>query len=103
MRVFLIKPRSGVSAEGEYDKKTGSLIVKKGAKVSKDVRDYSNKPATVTLEQRKDLIVNDELIKDVVFKSPSGAAVFVSGRSTNGLEAWKNEDGQTLNEILGKI
>lgn len=103
MRVFFIKPRSGVSAEGDYDKETGRLTVKKGAKVSKDVRDYLNKPAALTIEQRKDLIVDDVLIKDVVFKSPSGAAVFVSGRSTNGLEAWKNEDGQTLNEVLGKL
>ena len=34
------------------------------------------------------------------FRSPSTAANFVTGNSTNGLLAWKDENGRTLKEIL---
>ena len=36
--------------------------------------------------------------QDVVFESPSGAAVFCVGGSANGWDTWKDEDGRELNE-----
>jgi len=102
MRVFLIKSRSGVFAEGDYNLEKGSLIVKAGAKVSKDVRDYKNLSAHKTIDARKNIVKDNVLMEDVEFKSASGAAVFVTGRSTNGLIAWKDENRCTLNEILSK-
>lgn len=40
-----------------------------------------------------------ELVKDVVFNSPSRAASVVAGRSVNGWTAWKTEEGKTLDEV----
>lgn len=37
--------------------------------------------------------------KDYLFKSPSGAAAAVLGRTANGWISWKRSDGQTLSEI----
>ena len=52
-------------------------------------------------EQEKDAINEDfVLVKDLVFKSPSAASAFVLGRSSNGKEDWKTEDGKKLGELL---
>lgn len=40
--------------------------------------------------------------KDVLFKSPSAAAATTRGASTNGWTAWKDEEGNTLDENLRK-
>lgn len=42
---------------------------------------------------------NDEIINDILFNSPSGAASFVSGTSVNDMKCWKTEDGVTLQKI----
>ena len=38
-------------------------------------------------------------MEDILFNSPSYAAMFVFGKSANGLTSWKTEDGRTLKEI----
>lgn len=40
--------------------------------------------------------------RDVLFKSPSAAAATTSGRSANGWTAWKDEEGNSLDENLRK-
>lgn len=40
------------------------------------------------------------LLQDVEFSSPSAAASFCTGTSSNGLLLWKTEDGQTLSNYL---
>jgi hypothetical protein len=40
--------------------------------------------------------------KNILLKSPSGAATFVAGSSVNGYTIWKNKDGVTLKDILGR-
>lgn len=42
------------------------------------------------------------LTMDHTFGSPSMAAEFCIGRSENGWQAWKNAEGQTLDEIYRK-
>ena len=44
-------------------------------------------------------IVESILREDILFSSPSGAAMFVVGKSANGLTSWKNADGITLKDI----
>lgn len=39
------------------------------------------------------------LSEDLLFSSPSGAAVFVVGGTRNGLTSWKNESGVTLKDL----
>jgi len=45
---------------------------------------------------------NGILQEDVLFQSPSYAAVFVIGGNANGLIEWKNKSGQTLKDIENK-
>lgn len=40
-----------------------------------------------------------KFVKDHLFKSPSGAAAAVLGRTANGWISWKRADGQTLSEV----
>lgn len=52
------------------------------------------------------LDVNDDktwiVKKKLVFSSPSAAAGFVTGRSSNGWKDWKNNEGKTLDELKRK-
>ena len=51
-------------------------------------------------EQRKNAdIVDGILQEDMLFSSPSYAAMFVIGKSANGLTSWKDSAGKTLKEI----
>lgn len=102
MDLFLRKPRCNVFAEDVYSPEIGNMLVKQGAKVSEDIREYKSKAASTIADARKEVVENNILIRDLLFKSPSGAAAFVTGRNTNGLIAWKYENGVTLNELLCK-
>lgn len=59
---------------------------------------------SVILKERraKANIVNGILQEDMLFSSPSYAAMFVIGKSANGQTSWKTEDGRTLKEIEEK-
>ena len=66
----------------------------------------SNKPAR--LAQREDLIgrgvveldgASYRFSQDYVFSSPSLAAAFVLGMSSNGRTKWKDAQGRTLREL----
>lgn len=52
-------------------------------------------------EQRKNapLDINGNLTEDLLFSSPSYAAMFVIGKSANGLTSWKDRNGQTLKSL----
>lgn len=52
-------------------------------------------------EKRKKASVNEHgiLQEDMLFTSPSYAAMFVIGKSANGLTSWKTEDGRTLKAL----
>ena len=55
-------------------------------------------------KERKKAKISDEniLLKDVSFKTPSGAAEFVTGLSANGWQTWKTKDGITLCDFLNR-
>jgi len=48
------------------------------------------------------LDANGILTQDILFDSPSGAASFLVGQSTNGLTTWKTAEGKTLKDIENK-
>lgn len=72
------------------------VTVLKGSRIN--IRKNSNfKPSTEVVEKLADTsLVNTEgiLLKNVTFKSLSTAATFVTGRISNGMIAWKTEDGR---------
>lgn len=57
-------------------------------------------PAVIK-ERRKNAPVDEKgiLQEDMLFTSPSYAAMFVIGKSANGLTSWRTEDGQTLKSL----
>ncbi len=74
------------------------FVVLKGTHISPN--DDNIIPA-ILREQRKGTALDDNgcLMEDILFNSPSYAAMFVFGKSANGLTSWKTEDGRTLKEI----
>lgn len=101
MEVYLKGKIIGYDATGEYDKDTRKLIVYKGSKVSLDIS-YSKtfKAAAKIAESRKETVENGIVLHDIEFPSASTAANVVTGRSTNGMIAWKTSEGKTLNEEI---
>lgn len=55
----------------------------------------------VIKERRKKVLIDEQgiLKEDMLFTSPSYAAMFVIGKSANGLISWKTADGKNLKSI----
>lgn len=101
MIVFLNSTRIGVAAVGEYNPETKELLVLAGSVLSSDVsKSPTFRGAKSIVKQREGIIENNLLLRDVSFTSPSTAANFVTGRSANGLIAWKDSQNRTLKELF---
>lgn len=100
MKVF-IKRNDGGVAEGEYDIETKQLVVLKGSMITEEIR-YSAKfrGAKVIEKRRQGTVKNGKVMKDISFSSASTAANFVTGYSTNGLLAWRDENGRRLKDVI---
>ena len=100
MKVYLVRDRSGINASGEYDVTTRALTVLAGSVLSEGIAYTEKFRGAKTIEKARDgIVVNRVLKKDITFKSASTAANFVTGSSTNGLIAWKDETGRTIKDI----
>ena len=89
------------NAKGIFDISSQSLTVLKGSTINPQHLDKI-KPDT---KKKRDALIaefterrGDELVvvKDTVFNSPSGAAVFCVGGSSNGWKDWKDEKNNEL-------
>lgn len=96
-KIFFIK-RNGANAKA---RQTGEgFVVLAGSVIRKDTVPSCPDHAKSAREENKDYIdENSVLQKDILFRTPSGAADFVLGASTNGNVEWKTEDGKTLKEV----
>ncbi len=73
------------------------FVVLKGSHIS-PVDD--NTISTALKEQRKKASIESGILEeDVLLSSPSYAAMFVIGKSANGLTSWKTSDGRSLKDI----
>lgn len=101
MKLYLKRNRSNVDAVAEYDKEAGTFTVLKGSVVSNTIAHTEKFRGAKAIEKsRTETVSNGKVIKDVVFKSSSTAANYVTGSSTNGLTAWKDANGVTLKSLL---
>lgn len=101
MKVYLKRARNNIEATGEYNIETKSLTVLKGSRVSDTIAYTEKFRGARTIEKHRNGNVENGVLKnDMVFKSASTAANFVTGSSTNGLIAWKTEDGEELRKIV---
>lgn len=98
MKVYLNNKNKMFDAVGEYNPTTNEMKVCKNSVLNDEIKKFRGTKSIV--EKRKLYSKNNILLEDVVFKSPSTAGNFVTGRSTNGWDAWKNEKGLSLKEII---
>lgn len=104
MKLYIKRAKGTIDAVAEYDVSAKQFIVLKGSKVSDKIA-YSEKfRGSKSIEKtRSTTVKNGYVSTDVIFKSASTAANFVCGSSTNGLTAWKNEQGETLKVMLERM
>ncbi len=92
--------RNGIAAKGRYDERTGSFTVLAGSQIDLSRPVLKNVGAT---DARRNVFGEESgiatLRDDMVFSSPSSAAVFVLGGSQNGWTEWVNEAGETLDTV----
>ena len=92
---------SGTNATGKVTSEGFVIFAGSRArlKISKNCREYVKR----LREKRSSVLdANGVLLQDILFDSPSGAASFLVGQSTNGLTTWKTAGGKTLKEIESK-
>ena len=88
----------GGEVEADSLQTTEGFVVLRGSKLS-PIDDHTI-PATIKERRKKvQLDENHILQEDSLFSSPSYAAMFVTGKSENGLTRWKTLDGKTLKEL----
>lgn len=101
IKVLLERKKCGIHATGLFDEETRALIVLAGSTVSQDIKHTEKFRGAKSIEaSRKDTVIDGKVITDVKFKSASTAANYVTGGSTNGLVAWKTEEGNTIKDYL---
>lgn len=99
MKFYLKSTKRNIDAKAEYDNSTGIFTVLKGSIVSDKVSQAEKFRSSKTVEKLRETYVKGCTVKqNVEFKSSSTAANFVTGSSTNGMIAWKSEDGKTFKE-----
>lgn len=93
--------RNGVCyAEGIFE--DGALTVTKGGKINLDFASHIRGGTNAKkYRENKEYVDSDgSILKDCQFSSPSTAAQFVTGRSTNGYEAWRVNGNVHLGDYL---
>ena len=103
MKFYIKRAKTNIDAISEYDTGTKTITVLQGSKVSDSISQSKKFRGARSIEKSRQGIVNADhiLVKDIVFKSPSTAANFVTSISTNGRDAWKDETGRTFKQVIG--
>ncbi len=100
---FVVK---GPDAEGKGVLTDEGFLVRKGSLCRKQITES----AKTTVEAARNRLFASGVLQehndtqlifasDHLFRTPSGAAIVVLGRSVNGWAEWKTEDGKTLHEV----
>ena len=77
---------------------TEGFVVLKGSHISPE--DDDTIPAALKARRKAAQVDNDWVLQeDILFSSPSYAAMFVIGKSANGLTSWKTESGDSLKSL----
>lgn len=97
----------GVDASARYTEE--GVVVRKGSygrrlPTNTFAKTVQNKKREKMIEEGVLRIDHDKLFfeKDLLFRSPSTAAIYIFGRSANGWIEWKNLHGETLSKVMGR-
>ena len=100
--LFHIKVRD-CDAHGIFNETDHSMRILKGSLLPQSVvpsyKDGEKRNAIIAAMSKPTKDGFWELQRDYVLNSPSTAASYCSGRSTNGWTHWVNDEGQTLDEL----
>ena len=100
MKVYLISNRNKLYATGEYFPEDGSLVVLKGSTLSETVSESKTFRGIKSIVNSREGVVIDNILQvDIRFISPSTAANFVTGTSSNGHRLWKTEAGIPIGKL----
>lgn len=98
MKIFYRGRDDQFDAQGTLE--DGIYTVLKGSRIS-TIMDEGLCDAVKAYRGEQGLISDSMiLLKDITFSSASAAAQFVSGHSTNGLRAWKDQDGNAIGKTI---
>jgi hypothetical protein len=90
--------RKGINAKGLLTDK--GMIVLAGSMIRKDLApSCPDSVKNMLKENENNIDSNNILLKDLFFRTPSGAASFVLGSSASGNDEWKTEDGKSLKDL----
>ncbi len=105
MKFYLKNRKGSFDAVAEYNEETKSFTVLKGSRVSSHISESPKFRGAKTIAKMRDKYVQNDVdvTQDVFFKSASTAANFVTGTSTNGCIAWKDEMGRTFKTVFGGV
>jgi hypothetical protein len=95
--VFAIN-RSGTDAKGMLTSE--GFVVRAGSVIRKELVPSASDSIKASREKNKESVdESGTVLKDILFRTPSGASAFVLGAPTNGNVEWKTAEGKTLKEI----
>lgn len=102
--IYLESTKGLFVAKGTYSPK--QTVVLKGSKISvifSASKKFKGAPCVLAMRDNR-LFVDEEgnVLQDCAFNSPSTAAQFVTGRSTNGYVAWRVDNNTNLKRFVGK-
>ncbi len=90
--------KSSITVKATGRQTSEGFVVLKGSIISPD-DDNTIPPGVKKLRQASQIDSDHVLREDVLLGSPSSAAMFVIGKSSNGWTAWKTSDGKTLHDL----
>ncbi len=104
---FFIKAARGADAQGQPTAE--GFVVLKGSQAAIDEAESFKGANFQSFYNLRQQLIRDKIIKseegklifsqDVLFSSPSTAAMIVMGRSANGRTEWKTENGKQLKDV----
>lgn len=95
--VLKIETKSG---RGKGYRTSDGFVLLEGSVINGSMVKSCPYNVVILREKYKDKINNkNTTTEDILFSSPSAAACFVTGNSTNGYAAWKDSSNRTLKEI----
>lgn len=104
MKVYLVRSNLGINGEGDYNPDTNRLTVFAGSVVSENISSSKKFRGAISIERLRSKYVADRIVKEMVsFNSPSTAANFITGNSSNGLLVWKDKQGRSIKDCIKPV
>lgn len=98
MIAYLNNRNKMFAAVDEYNPKTNEMKGYKNSFLNDEIK--KNRETKSIIEKRNIYFKNNILLEDVTFNCSSTAGNFVTGRSTNGWNVWKDENGLSPKDII---